>query len=76
MKPSTTGVYKYDSMNDQMVRIDNRGIPDVGVFDCYVPDGGYYSDNLECFIESREHKRQVLAAKGLTEIGDRKSREL
>lgn len=34
-----------------------------------VPIGGYYDDNLETFIHSNRHRREVMRERGVTEKG-------
>jgi hypothetical protein len=69
---SKTGVYKYDKVTGEVVKISHR-TPNVCVFDCTCPEGGYYSHNLApdpkhpVFVESRSHKRRILASRGLRE---------
>jgi len=70
---SYTGVYKYDKTTGQVVLISER-TPDVQVFDVHVPEGGYYSDNLQTFVQSRQHKRELLKAQGLRETNDKLTR--
>jgi len=36
---------------------------------CTVPEGGYHSEHLGCFVESRTHKRKLLDGLGLEETG-------
>jgi len=67
---SYTGTYKFDPKQGRMVCISKR-MPNTQVFDCYVPEGGYYSENLGGFVESRRQKRRILREKGLVEKGDR-----
>lgn len=66
---SYTGRYKYNPKTGEVEKISDE-IPNVCVFDCYVPEGGYYSSNLETFVGSRRDKRQILKEKGLREVGD------
>ena len=66
---SKTGTYVYVK-GEGLVKVSDR-VPNVQVFDCFVPDGGYYSDNLETYVESRAHKRQLMAAQGVHEKEDK-----
>lgn len=43
------------------------GDANCNVFDVYVPEGGYFSENLETFVESRAHKRKLMKARNLKE---------
>lgn len=52
------------------------GDANCNVFDVYVPPGGYRSSNLETYVESRAHKRRLLAARGLKEKSQLIRREI
>lgn len=66
---SFTGIWKWDARAGQMVRISER-IPHVSQNDwvSHVPEGGYYSRNLQTYVRDRTHKRQVMAAQGVREV--------
>jgi hypothetical protein len=69
-----TGTYRWDSKLQKMVKVSGR-IPNTQVFDCFVPDGGYYSMNLSnrpgpVFVESRKHKRRLMEKRGVVEAND------
>jgi hypothetical protein len=71
---SKTGTYRWDAKLQQMVKVSER-IPNTQVFDCFVPDGGYYSMNLSSrpgpvFVRSRKHKRELMAKRGVVEAND------
>jgi hypothetical protein len=70
-----TGTYKWSKVLGKMVLVSDR-IPNTQVFDVYCPEGGYYSPNLECRVESRSHKRKILKAEGLIEQGSLNRREV
>lgn len=73
-----SGRYKYDKELGKMVKISDS-LPNVQVFDCFCPDGGYWSNNISdkpVYIESRAHKRQLLAKENLREKGTTSRREL
>lgn len=73
-----TGRYRYNKETGEMEKISDA-IPNVCVFDCHVPEGGYWSENLarkpgeKVFIESRSEKRRLLRERGLREVGDKLS---
>ena len=72
---SKTGTYRVNPKTGELEKISDR-IPAVS-FDSVSlgsgehREGGYYSENLGCFIRSRRHKRDVLKSKGLVEVADR-----
>lgn len=70
---SHNGVWKWNSVLERMEKISSHTTLR-NVFDCYVPPKGYYSDNLETFVESRAHKRRLLAERGLRETNDKLSK--
>lgn len=69
-----TGTYKL--VNGKLEKISDR-VPNTQVFDCYVPEGGYYSENLcpdpgkSVFVKSRQHKRALMKAQGVRETNDK-----
>lgn len=67
---SYTGTYKYNKETGKVERI-SESTPNICVFDVYVPDGGYFSENLCQFVESRKHKREILKRLGLREMNDK-----
>jgi hypothetical protein len=64
---SYTGRYKYNKETGKVERVSDLTPNVAGVFDCYCPEGGYYSEHLGTFIRSRTHKRELLRSKGLAE---------
>lgn len=67
-----TGRYKYDPEKGEMVKVSDE-IPNICVFDCFCPEGGYWSRNLghkPTFVESRTHKRKLMRERGLSEAND------
>ncbi len=71
---SKTGTYRVSSETGEVEKISDR-IPAVSFDSVSLPregrdEGGYYSENLGCFIRSRRHKRDVLKRKGLAEVAD------
>lgn len=74
---SKTGTYRFNPETDRVEKVSDR-IPAVSFDSVSLPregrdEGGYFSENLGCFIRSRRHKRDVLKRKGLTETADRGS---
>jgi len=74
---SKTGTYRFNPETNRVEKISDR-IPAVSFDSVSLPrgehsQGGYYSENLGCFIRSRRHKRDVLKRKGLAEAADRGS---
>ena len=69
---SNTGRYKYDPTSGRVVKVSER-IPHISVFDCFCPEGGYFSENLGSFVRSRTHKRELLESQGLRETNDKLS---
>lgn len=63
---STTGTYKV--VNGKVVKVSNK-VKSRRFLTCACPSGGYYSENLDCFVKSRTHKRELLDEKGLEETG-------
>jgi len=70
-----TGRYRYDPVLKSLVKVSDR-VPNVQVFDCFCPEGGYYSGNLETFVDSRAHKRRLLESRGLKEVNQLTKREV
>jgi hypothetical protein len=68
-----TGRYVFDKAKGEFVRVSDRP-PNVQVFDCFVPEGGYYSENLGTFVESRSQKRRILKERGLAESNSKLTR--
>lgn len=71
---SKTGTYRLNPQTQKMEKISDR-IPAVSFDSVSLPagehrEGGYYSENLDCFIRSRRHKRDVLKRMGLAEVAD------
>jgi hypothetical protein len=65
---SYTGRYKYNKETGELEKISGDSVPHVGgVFDCYCPEGGYYSEHLGQYVRSRTHKREILRSRGLAE---------
>lgn len=74
-KVNKTGTYKWDPEKGEMVKISDRAHV-AHAFDCYVPEGGYYSDNLGTFVESRAHKRRLMKEQNVKEASNLTVREL
>lgn len=65
---SNTGTYRV--IDGKVVKVSDR-VPGLAyTFDCFVPNGGYNSENLGCFIDSRRKKREVMRVQGVREAGD------
>ena len=65
---SKTGTYMV--VDGEVVKVSDQ-VPKVAyTFDCFVPNKGYFSENLGCFIDSRHKKRAVMQAQGVKEAGD------
>lgn len=69
-----TGRYLYVK-GKGFVKVSDRP-PNVQVFDCYCPETGYYSENLERHVSSRSEKRRLLREQGLKEQGELTKREV
>ena len=68
---SKTGTYKI--VNGDMVKVSDR-IPWVSFDHVSLPKGqGYFSRSLGREIRSRRQKRDILARRGLAEVGDGRS---
>ena len=63
---STTGTYVV--RDGQVVKVSDK-VGSRRFLTCTCPSGGYRSENLECFVESRRHKRELLDERGLEETG-------
>lgn len=63
---STTGTYKV--VDGKLVKVSDR-VGSRRFLTCTCPPGGYHSENLGCFVESRTHKRELLDRRGLEETG-------
>ena len=74
LKGEKNGTYKYNRETGRLERISD-GTTVRNIFDCFVPQGGYWSENLsqkpgdKVFVESRAHKRRLLSKRGLRETG-------
>ena len=63
-----TGTYVFDKKLGRLVKISDKAhCPPV---DVTCPASGYYSENLETFVRSRRHKKQLLKERGLAEAYD------
>ena len=72
---SKTGTYKY--VNGEMVKVSDR-IPNAQVFDCHVPNKGYWSENAghkPVFFTDRAEKRAHLKANGMAERAELTKKE-
>lgn len=73
-----TGRYKWNPKTQKMELLYARP-PNVCVFDCFVPDGGYLSTNIghkPVYLRSRAEKRKILKERGLKESGSLTRREI
>lgn len=65
--PNTkTGTYRF--VEGRLVKISDR-VRSRRFLTCTCPSGGYFSENLGCFVRSRIHKRDILNRQGLEEVG-------
>lgn len=64
----TTKTGRYVMRNGKVMKISNK-VGSRRFLTCSCPSGGYHSENLGCFVESRTHKRELLDQKGLEETG-------
>lgn len=64
----TTVTGRYIVCDGKLVKISNK-VGSRRFLTCTVPQGGYYSENLGTFVESRTQKRRLLDVKGLEETG-------
>lgn len=61
-----TGTYKV--VNGKLTRVSRKAGPR-RFLSVTCPPGGYDSEHLGCFVESRTHKRRLLDERGLEEAG-------
>jgi hypothetical protein len=66
---SKSGTYRWDAQQGKMIKISDR-IPNVSSLDnvAAVPNGGYYSEQLGTFIESKQQKKRVMERQGVRQV--------
>lgn len=63
---SYTGTYKFNPKTGKVEKISDQSRT-TRLFDVFVPKGGYYSENLGGFVDSKSTKRRILDRRGWVE---------